>query len=87
MFPCRHCAKSYQSQSSLARHLRNHSIDHSRHVCPTCDVVFSRRDLLRRHMSIHRGLLMRATLVIVSNKSRNTEGERLTVYASPIFHA
>lgn len=44
MYVCRVCD---------TRHLRNHSVDNSQHVCPTCGVAFSRRDLLRRHLQIH----------------------------------
>ncbi|KAE8372125.1 hypothetical protein BDV26DRAFT_302216 [Aspergillus bertholletiae] len=53
MFSCTQCDRSYQSQSSLARHLRNHSIRLSQHVCTACNVAFSRRDLLSRHLRIH----------------------------------
>jgi uncharacterized C2H2 Zn-finger protein len=56
MFPCKRCEKSYKSQSSLARHLRNHTVDNSYHSCPVCHVAFSRRDLLVRHMNIHEGI-------------------------------
>lgn len=53
MFSCHLCDKSYTTQNSLTRHAHNHRKGRS-HVCRECHVIFSRKDLLVRHSSIHK---------------------------------
>ncbi|KAJ5710571.1 hypothetical protein N7488_004727 [Penicillium malachiteum] len=55
MYDCQVCDKSYRVRGSLTRHMRNHSINTTQHICSKCDLAFSRRDLLRRHFKIHDG--------------------------------
>ena len=50
-FSCPSCDKVYLTQYSLTRHSHNHKKT-SEHICPTCKVVFYRKDLLARHLKM-----------------------------------
>ena len=53
---CSQCAKQFNRQSSLTRHLENfHSKDKQIHTCRDCLKAFSRHDLLQRHERLHLG--------------------------------
>ena len=56
MYQCNECGRKYARQNSLTRHLHNHRKT-KRHVCPICNAVFYRGDLLSRHVKLHDGTI------------------------------
>lgn len=63
LFSCNQCSRQYMSYSAYLRHEKSH--DRNRwHYCETCNLSFSRVDVLRRHEQIH------------SNTNRNGDRQR-----------
>ena len=52
MYHCKACSKTYGSRATLSRHERNHRKS-AKHYCEECQINFTRRDLLNRHLEIH----------------------------------
>ena len=56
MLACLQCDTKFQSQSSLSRHVSSrHGAGINQPKCPECHKTFSRRDVMERHIRIHKG--------------------------------
>ncbi|KAF2802665.1 uncharacterized protein BDZ99DRAFT_428402, partial [Mytilinidion resinicola] len=60
-FYCSECSRGYSAIGKLNRYCKNHSSS-NKHVCRFCQTGFKRKDLLDRHLQIHkRGSSRRAS--------------------------
>ena len=53
LYSCYICAKTFNRQDSMRRHLKSHSPDRP-YKCVVCNFSFRRRDHLNRHTKKHR---------------------------------
>jgi len=57
LFNCSTCGKQLKSKTSLLTHMKTHADE--KHECSECDAKFCRKDLLKRHMLKHDGVVIK----------------------------